>query len=180
MAGLDEHGIVERHEGLQGRVGAITADDTGLAVRGVEGGEAWVRRTASRVGVEAATIAILASARSPVAGATKGDTEAHVRTDRSDGRTIHLGAEESADGEGLVAQHFPGGTEARTTGDETVIGILLVALAVGGGSLAIGTGIQEEREHLLRVPATLDELGGEPVEQFGMEGEVALATELFA
>ena len=80
----------------------------------------------------------------------------------------------------MVAEHFTGRTEARTTGDETVIGILLVALAVGGGSLAIGSGIQEEREHLLRVPATLDELGGEPVEQFGMEGEVSLATELFA
>ena len=46
--------------------------------------------------------------------------------------------------------------------------------------MAIGPGIQEEREHLLRVPATLDELGGEPVEQFGVEGEVSLATELFA
>ena len=80
----------------------------------------------------------------------------------------------------MVAEHLAGGAEAWAARHEAVIGVLLVALAIAGGSLAIGTAVQQQREHLLGVPAALDEFSGEPVEQLGVDGQVALAAELLA
>ena len=180
LAGFDEDRIVEGHEGLERRVGTVAADHAGLAVRGVEGREAGVGRAATRVGVKAAAPAVFAGAGHPVAGAAEGDAQAQVGAHRPDGFAEHLGAEEAAHGERLVAEHLAGGTEARAAGDQTIVGVAFVALRIARGGLAVGAGVQEEREHLLRIPAAGDELAREPVEQLRMDGQVALAAELLA
>ena len=125
-------------------------------------------------------MAVFAGAGLPIARAAEGDAEAHVRAHRPDGRAEHLGAKQAAYGERLVAQHLAGGTEARATRHETVVGVLLVELGDAGRGLTIGAGVQEQSQHLLRVPAALDEFRGEPVQQLGVQREIALAAELFA
>jgi hypothetical protein len=69
----------------------------------------------------------------------------------------------------LVAEHLAGGAEAWAAGDETIIGVAFVALRVAGGGLSVGAAVQQQREHLLGVPAALDEFSGEPVEQLRMD-----------
>ena len=180
LVGLDEDGVVEGDEGLQGGVGAVAADHADLAVAGVEGGERGVGGVAADFGVEGAAVFVGAFADDPVVAAAEGGGEAHVGGHGTDGRASEFGAEEAGDGEGLVAEEFAAGAEAGAAGEEAVFGVAFGEGGWGGGVLAVGGGGDEGFEEVFQVPTGVHQVGGEPVEEFGVNGEVTLGAEVFA
>ena len=86
--------------------------------------------------------------------------------------------EQAGDGESLVANVFGGESKAWPAGEEEVFGIEFLECGRGGGALLIGAGGHDEFDEGLEIPAGFDEAEGEPVEEFGVGGVVALGAEV--
>ena len=177
---FDEDGVVQHHEGLQRCVRAAAADHADLAIARVEGREAGIRRIAPHFGVKTAAMRVLAGADGPVVAATKGGAQAKIRCDGAHGHAEHLFRKQTAHRKRLIAQQLARRTETRPTSEQTVIRIAFVEFRRGFGALAIRLAVDHQLEHVLEVPAAVHQLGGEPVEQFGMKRQVALAAKLLA
>src|SRR3954452_6088136 len=97
-----------------------------------------------------------------------------------DWRTVHPLTKQATRGECLVAYHFGAESHARTSGEPAVIG---VSLGVGRSHMARlpvrGRG-DDEANHRLRVPAAVHVACGQPIEQLGVGGRIALRAEVFA
>src|SRR5690606_2250897 len=133
------------------------ADRADLAIRRVEGAEAGVGTVAPHFGVDAATVLVLAFARGPVVAASEGGVQSEIRGHGPHRGTAPLRAEQSPDGEGLIAQQLAAGAEARTAGEEAVVGIALLRFGRDVRDLAVGAAGDELDEEALHVPAVLHE-----------------------
>jgi hypothetical protein len=120
--GFDEGGFVEEGEGLEGGVGAFGADPAGFAVGCVKDGHGGRVDGALPDGVEAAAEEIFAFGLSVFLSHRHFDPEV-LRLVGADGWAAEFFDEESADGEGLIANNVGGKALPRTAGEETVVGI---------------------------------------------------------
>src|ERR1043166_2320855 len=150
--GLEVNRVGERDERLQGRVAAGPADGADFAVGGVEGGHGRVRTGAAPLDVEGATIGALALAGFPIQRTAEGGAQAERRAWRADRWTIQFAAQQSADGQGLVADNLGGHAETRATRKQEIFGIALEQLWGDTGGLAVGGGGDEEFEEGFEVP----------------------------
>jgi hypothetical protein len=76
--------------------------------------------------------------------------------------------QQAGDGERLVAEDLGGKPEARTAREQTIVGVTRDEVGGGGGVLAERRGENDAPEKRLYVPAGIDELAREPVEQLGV------------
>ena len=88
--------------------------------------------------------------------------------------------QEAADRQGMISNHLGIHAETRATREETVIEILLLAGGIGRGTLSIGRRHHDELLQGLDVPSAGNELGGQPIEEFGMGRQFTLTAEVFA
>ena len=79
----------------------------------------------------------------------------------------------------MVAQRLGGEPPAREAGQQTGVRIVGAVARAGGVALERGAGDQQA-QHRARAHAAAAELDGQPVEQFGMTGELSLRTEFLA
>ena len=173
--------VIHQDKGLQGRVAALAADAEGLAAGGVEGGHVGRRGGAFPEGVEAASVEGVAGVLLVNAGvaAAVGDgfpdvlglVGAHAFAAE---RVVH----QTTDEEGVVAHDF--GVEAVAGGaaEQAILGVGGEQFGADAGVLAVGGRGDDGLHEALHVPAFLLEGGGEPVEEFGMGGRLALRAEV--
>ena len=102
--------VIEQCEGLERRVGTDAARAGAEAVGGIENGERWMRRGTPEMSVESAAVALFAGAGFPGAFHL---AEVHdaVGLRRVDGRATEFRGEQTARGEGDIADDF--GIEAQ-------------------------------------------------------------------
>ncbi|MFM1944910.1 MAG: hypothetical protein RI897_3892 [Verrucomicrobiota bacterium] len=168
--GFDERGVIQESEGGEGCIGVGALGGAFFAGGCVEGFEHGVEELALPVDVEAAP---------PLAGicmvgvGAGGEVEVLVIAGGLvgfDAGAADLVDEEAADGECGIADHFCGETPAGLAGEEDVGGIDFFELGGGCGALAVGLGGGDEFEDGFGIPAGLDELDGEVIEEFGVGG----------
>ena len=78
--------------------------------------------------------------------------------------------QQAADGERVVADHLRGQPVAGTSRQQPVLRIFLMQRRSHLRGPAVGRGRHDQTLHRLHVPPGANELGREPVEQFGMRG----------
>src|SRR5262249_12258666 len=98
----DKLGVVECRKRLQWGVCPRAAGADDLAVWRVEGNERWIRRGTPPERVDSSAVAILARTGGPGVGISRTVPDA-VGLERHDARPTDLFAEQTADGQGLVA-----------------------------------------------------------------------------
>jgi hypothetical protein len=154
---LDEAGVIEQHQGLQGRVGIEPFRLADLPRAGVEDQHVVRRGGAFTVGVEAATVGGFL-----------------------DAFTADLLDQLAGRQQSLVADHLGGQAKDRPAG-EVFVGRIFFA---GGGRRRRGlperAAQDEATEHRLRIPAATDEIDRQGIEEFGMGRQVALQAEVLA
>lgn len=89
------------------------------------------------------------------------------------------GDEEAGGGEGGVAELFGGETEARAACEELIRWVAGEGVGGDGGAAGEGLGEGDFAAERFDVPARLDEVGGEPVEELGEGRGLALEPEVF-
>ena len=169
--GFDELGAVQEDEGLQGRVGGVAAGDADDAFRHVEGFKHGRRAGAPPEGVNAAPVEFLA-----LAGRRGFERLGEIVG--VDGRAADFFHEEAAHRQRLVANHFGRQTVARSAREPDVFRIVRHDLGRGEAALPVGLREHDGFEERLHIPAGADKLAGEPIEQLGIFGAVALAAEV--
>ena len=88
------------------------------------------------------------------------------------------GVEQAGAPQGGVADHPAGQTEAGPAREQAVLRILGQQGGAHGGVLPVGAAHDDELQGALEIPAMLDEVHGEPVEQFGMARALTLEAEV--
>ena len=169
--GFDELRAVEQDEGLQGRVGGVATRDADDALRDVERFEHGGRAGTAPKRVETAAVEGLTFAGG---GGFEGLGDV-VGVDR---RTTDFFNEQAAGGEGLVANHLGGEAMAGTAGEPGVLRIVGHDLRGREAALAVSIGEDDGFEEGFHIPARADEFAGEPVEEFGVLGAIALGAEV--
>ena len=98
-----------------------------------------------------------------------------------DARPADLAIEQAADGQGVVADHLGVQAEAAARGDSRRLnGSRRASSAVSRRRLPIGRRGDDQLVHRLQAPFPLDELDGQPVEQFRVGRRFALGAEVLA
>lgn len=179
MGGFDVDRIIERDEGLQGSVGTIAAEGADFSVRSVERRHGRVGVGSAPDGIEGSTVSIFTGGRFPVGFATEGGGEARGGLLGSYRFAEHFVGEETAEGEGLIANFFGAETEAWSAPEVEIFGIDFIAATIGFGALSIGGGGHDLSDDVFDIPLLVEEFEGEIVEQFGMGWEIALRAEFF-
>ena len=176
---LDVGHVVHQVQRLQRRVGAAGAHDARLAGRRVERHHGRRPQGALPERVEAAAVQVVAGLLHIVAVAAFDHVGPQaLRLIRLDRRPADLLDEEAGHGQGLVADHRGGQAQPRAARDHPVLRVPLELLGADVGRLAIGGAGHDGPLQGLDVPARVDELGGQPVEQLGVAGELALRAEV--
>ena len=128
-------------------------------------------------GIKAAAVAVRAGAGEPglddLAGLHNSGGLGRINAgaaDRSD--------EEAASGEGGVAHDFGIEAQAGLAGEEEVAGVYSGDLEAEMGGLAVCGGGDDEPVERFGVKAGVDELEGQPIEEFGMRGGRALSAKV--
>ena len=170
-------GVVQEHEGLQRCAGDLPSHGAVVSFRGIEGHHRRRRGCAFPVGIEAASIQSFARVRLvfPAGGFFLPEP---FRLVGFHAWSADLVDEESGRGEGVVTNQLGGETMARSAGEKFVVRIAGQRLGRRLGRLAIGRGEQDEFVQFLQIPTGLDEGAGEPVEQFRVRGQGALAAKV--
>ena len=88
----------------------------------------------------------------------------------ADGGAAHFFDEQSAEGESLIADDVAGKALTGAAGEEAVVGIDFEEAGGEVRLLPVGGAGDDELLEVLDIPTGADELGGEPVEEFGMGG----------
>ena len=87
---------------------------------------------------------------------------------RLDARPADLRRQQAADRQGVVAHHLGVEAEAVLPGQPDVGRVALAQLLRRHRRLPVGVRHHHQLQHVLHVPAAVDELDGQPVEQFGV------------
>ena len=164
LRGLDVHGVVHRHQRLQGRVGRHTAHRTHVAVRRIEGGHGGIRIGAAPVGVKAASILVLAGASFPVDAAAERGLDAEIGLVGFYRHTVHLGTEQPAHSERLVAHHLGRESQPWAARVKPIGGVRLDVRRRRARGLSIRGAGDEQFHKRLGVPLQAHQLRGQPVE----------------
>ena len=96
-----------------------------------------------------------------------------------DARAAHLEGKQSGRLERTVTDEFRVEPEAAAAGKQEIFFILLGELARDDGGLAVRGAGDDEAVEFLHGPTGLDEIDGEPIEQLGVRGRLALVAEVF-
>lgn len=151
--------IIEERERLERRVGTESARARAKTIGCIEHRDGGMRGRAPMVRVESAAVAVGAGAGDPGAF---GLTEVHdaVGLGREDRRAAKLRLEETAGGEGDVADEF--GVEAETVlaGEKFVERVGEIEVGSGQGSALISSGSDDETVDGLHAPVLGGELRG--------------------
>ena len=149
---FDEGFVVEEEEGLEGSVGAFEVDGAGVAAIGVEEGhEGWFDGSAPE-GVEGAAVEFVAGVAFVDDAAFDDFFPEPGGLVGLDGWAADLLDEESAGGEGLVADDGGGEPVARGPGEEAVVGVVFEVARADFGGLAVGGGEEDLFLEGLEVP----------------------------
>ncbi len=176
---LERRAIVQQRQRLQRRVGAHAPRRAVLAAGRVERHLHRIRRRPAQERVEAAAVAILALALDPPI-LVVGHVPDAVGLGREDAGAVHLRAEQPARGELAVADHLGFEAEARSAREQPVVGIALGERRRHRGRLSIGRRGDDRPQQRLLAPAAIHQLDGEPVEELGVRGRLALRPEVLA
>ena len=174
---LGEARVVQQREGLQRGRRAVAAGAGRRRVRGVERGQRRVRGRPLEVRVHAAAVAVPAGADRPGA-VDLGDLARPGRLRRVDARPADLGVEQPARGEGHVADQFGVQAEPGLPGEQEVARVAVRQVRPDLRRLPVGRGRDHEPVKRLLRPVQADELGGQPVEQFGVRRQRPLGAEV--
>src|SRR5437899_3323618 len=154
---------VEQGERLQWCVGAEAARAGAERIRRIKDRESWMRRRPPKMCVEAATVAIRASAWRPGPfDLAKGHDAIRLRWKNR--RAAQLGSEQAAGGEGDVADDFGVEPQAGLASEQVIIGIDQVEFRPRTRGLALGGGSNGEAMDGLEAAFLSDQLGREPIE----------------
>ena len=174
--GLHVGRVVERRERVERRVRARGLHDAGRARLGVE--EHRRPDDPPPEDVEAAAVEGLAVVL-PVALVAEGgllpDSRGLVGVHGGAAGFVH---EEAARGEGLVAEHPGRHAVARAAREEAVLRVRGREFRAHAGGLAVGLARDEEPEEPLHVPSGVAEARGQPVQELGVDGPLALPPEI--
>ena len=173
---FDVGDVVQGGEGVQGGVGAFGFDLADLARGVVE--EVGGADDATPEGVEGAAVEGFALILNVAFFAEGGFLPDAVGLVGLHGGAALEGAEQAGGGEGDIAQHPGGQAMAGAAGEEAIFGVDLDEGGGDFGALAVGAAGDDETEEVLDVPAAVHEFDGEPVEQFGVAGFLALQAEV--
>ena len=176
LRGFEVGEVVLQRQGLERRIGPSGADFAGTSLRGVE--EEGGRDRATPESVEGPTILGRAFAGLIFETAHEQFFPDAVGLIRTHGRSAERRIEEAGGPERAVADHPAGQAEARAAGEELVLGVLGEQGGGDGGVLTIGLAHDDELEGTLEIPAVLDQVDGEPVEEFGVDRTLTLQAEI--
>ena len=175
---LDVNGVVERHECLERRVGPRPANRADLATRRVERRHRGIGITPPPGRVEGAAVAVLTVARLPVDPAAKCRGQADIGLRGMHARPPLLSREQPCRGERLIADHLCRQPHAGSARHEPIFRIASDEFGRGSGSLSVGGARDDESDDGLRIPAPIDQLARQPIEQLGMARQLTLAAKL--
>ena len=179
--GLEILALVHEEEGLEGSVGALAAGDAGVAAGGIEDGHLGRGHATLPEGVDGATLGGRVGVCDELVreGAGEGDSfPESVGLRGFDAAAAYFGVENAGDVEELVADDFGVEAGAGAAGEEAVFGVGLEVDGATGGGLLVGLGEDHFLHEGFDVPAGIDELKGEVVEEFGVAGPHALGAEV--
>ncbi len=169
-------GVVLQGERLQRGIGAAGPDLARASLRGVE-------QEGRRDGATPERIQGPAILGRAFAGLIFEATHEELLPDAvglvgSYGRAAEDGVEQAGAPQGSVADHPAGQTEAGPAREQAVLRILGQQGGAHGGVLPVGAAHDDELQGALEIPAMLDEVHGEPVEQLGMARALTLESEV--
>ena len=169
--------VVENSESVERAVGAGGADFAHFAFSYVE--EHGRSADATPKGVDAATTEFFAGVGGVFLFAKGNLGPQSWWLPWFDGGTAD-GVDEIATGcERLIADHPGREAESRPTGEESIVGIAFKLDRRPLGGLAINAAGDNSADEMFVVPLVFHEVGSEPVEEFGMNGDLALHAEVF-
>ena len=177
LRGFEIGQVVLERQSLERGVGPSGAHFAGSTLGGVE--EEGGRDRPTPEGVEGPTILGRAFAGLIFETTHEELFPDAVRLIRPHGRSAERRIEKAGGPQRGIADHPAGQTETRASGEQFVLGVLGEQ---GGGDrrvLAIGRAHDDEPKRPLQVPAVLDEIHGEPVEELRVERAFALQAEVF-
>src|SRR5439155_25476737 len=152
---------------------------TELPAGGVEHREAGIGRGPPGERVEGTAVAVLARARLPAVVAVRVVPDA-LGLEGEHARAADLAAEQPAGGEREVVYYLGLNAEARSAGQQPVVGIVLPKRGRHVRRLPIGRREDDEPVDRLQMSALLEELCGQPIEQLGVARPLALGAEILA
>ena len=156
--------VIERHQGLERRVGALPADGAGFPRWSVKNLHVRRRRLAFPEVVNRASIKIFTRVLD-VPSIPQSDDFPDVGGLVGLGpRAAHFGRKGTGGGEGVVTNHLGIHAEPWSAREQAVVGILLEFVGGDLARLAIRGRSEQQSEEALHVPAGLPEFHGEPVE----------------
>jgi hypothetical protein len=100
----------------------------------------------------------------PIDAAAEGGGQAHRRLHRFYRRAVHFVAEQAADGQRLIANHFRRQAEARAAGEEAIVGITALQFRRHPRRLPIGCRGHELFHEGFEIPLVFGEFGRQPIE----------------
>ncbi len=168
---------------LQRSVGDGAASGALFVIGGIEGVEPGIGNGAFDEGVHAAAVEIGAVTLDVSLGGEI-SAERHFFPEafgliRKDAGAADFIVDETADGEGVIADHFSGKAEARAVREQTIFGIFLKQFGRDGRRWLIDGRCDDEALHGFDIPLAGEEFGGEPIEQIFIGGRVTLGAEIF-
>ena len=177
--GFDDLGVVEQRERLQGRAGALAADEAHIALGRVEGQHGRRRHGPFPERVKTAPMQVIAAALFVFRVAHR-DFPKPGRLIRFDARSADFFDQQSAQGEGFVAEHLRGQPPSGTTCEQFVFRVARQQCGIGLRGLPVGRGHRDLLQQRLVIPARSHEVARQPVEQFRMGRHRPLRTKVVA
>ncbi len=130
--------------------------------------------------VQPAAILVLAMVVLPFPHGEVEETPVSGRLIGLDRRPADPRRKQPADGQGVVADHFGIQAEAALPGEPGVRGIAPVEIRIAPRRLLIGPRHDHQFHHVLDVPAAIDQLDGQPIQQLGVRRQGALRAQVVA
>ena len=131
-----------------------------------------MRHGAPPKSIKAATITVVPLAGIPFIAAVN-DLPKPIGLRREHTRPAHFFAEQARNSQSLIANHFRRQPLSRPASEQAILGVTRPLLRLGRGILLIGARLNDQPHQPLHVPAAVDELGGEPIEQLRMRWPIA-------